>query len=292
MKYLIIILLVAFIGSAFIFKDNIKSIFKETKISKVNKDKKDQKGDSSSDVQVSNKWPMPERLKEISGISYLDQDRFACVQDELGTMFIYNINHQKIEKEIPFGKPGDYEDITLAGNDAYIVRSDGLIFEIANWNGNPAIKEYRTSLTPKHNVEGLAYDKSGNRLLLAIKDREPATKEYKGVYSFDLGSKLFNETPAYKIPMNGSNTGKKGKKNKGFNPSAIGLHPTSNDLYVVDGPDAILMIMGDNGAVKKVLSLGKSFQQPEGISFSPAGDMFISNEGANGPGNIMQVVVQ
>src|SRR5688572_863103 len=65
----------------------------------------------ATDIQISQKWEMPEILKEVSAIAYVDAQRFACVQDELGKIFIFNTSTKKIEKEIAFGDTGDYEGI-------------------------------------------------------------------------------------------------------------------------------------------------------------------------------------
>ncbi|HEY1020794.1 MAG TPA: hypothetical protein VGE06_00715, partial [Flavisolibacter sp.] len=35
-------------------------------------------------VKVAQQWDMPAVLKEISGIAYMDGERFACIQDEKG----------------------------------------------------------------------------------------------------------------------------------------------------------------------------------------------------------------
>src|SRR5690606_2804436 len=43
---------------------------------------------TSSEVKILNKWELPEVLKEVSGIAYLEENLFACVQDEDGKIFI------------------------------------------------------------------------------------------------------------------------------------------------------------------------------------------------------------
>lgn len=295
MKYLLILLMIAVIGAGYMYRDDITASFtseKESKEKKKEKGKKDVKKEAASnEVQVIAQWQLPERLKEISGLSYITAEKFACVQDEEGVMFIYNIQDEKIEKEIPFGGSGDYEGITLVNNTAYIVRSDGMLFEIDNWNNKPSTKQYQTGLTAKHNVEGLVYDKQGNRLLLGIKDNEASSKDHKGVYAFDLDSKTFIETPVYKIDLTHSALSQ-GKKKNTFKPSAIAVHPSSQELFIVDGPASRLMVMDKQGGIKSVLNLGSSFEQPEGITFSPGGDIFISNEGVNEPGNIIKITIQ
>jgi uncharacterized protein YjiK len=257
------------------------------------KDEKKENENPSPGIHIMEKWDLPAELKEVSGIAYMDNDRFACVQDEEGTIFIYNRSSEQIEKKIPFAAPGDYEGITLNGQTAYVVRADGRLFEVDLNGGKSAAKEYKTPLTVEHNVEGLCYDESNNRLLLAIKDEEPGNSNQKGIYAFDLSKKALAEKPVLQIDLEHKvfmNSG--AKKNKAIKPSAIGVHPQTKELYITDGPKSRLLIMNASGDIKKLVSLGKEFAQPEGITFSPQGAIFISNEGTDQPGNIIQVKVE
>lgn len=266
---------------------------------KGNSEKKDNKGDNkgkdaniASEVSILQKWELPADLKEVSGIAFLDDQRFACIQDERGTIFIFNRASGKIEREIPFAGTGDYEDITVKGDIAYVVRADGRLYEVDISAGKSSVKEYNTPLTVQHNVEGLCYDKNNDRLLLAIKDDEPSNPGYKGIYAFDLSKKAFIKDPAYKIELQkGSNTSQN-KGNKSIMPTAIAIHPITNEIYITDGPQAKLVIMDKSGNIKKLVHLGKDFPQSEGITFSPQGEVFISNEGAKQPGNILKIKVK
>jgi hypothetical protein len=52
------------------------------------------------------------------------------------------------------------------------------------------------------------------------------------------------------------------------------------------------LVLDKNGKPKTLKTLdSKAFYKPEGISFSPQGDMYISNEGKKDPGNILEVKV-
>ena len=252
---------------------------------------KDNKG-GASDVSIVSKWDLPEELKEVSGIAYMDNNRFACVQDEKGIVFIYNRGTNAIEKQIPFRGAGDYEAIAVNGNTAFVATADGEIFEMNIEGGNAAVKKHKTGLTAAHDVEGLCYDKNNNRLLLAGKNADPADKNYKGIYAFDLASKSFNQTPVYKIKKDDPQLTGKGGRKSNVMPSEIAIHPSTNELYITDGSNARLLILGSDGKVSRLLELGKSFSQPEGIAFSPAGDIFISNEGNKEAGNIIQVAIR
>jgi uncharacterized protein YjiK len=245
-------------------------------------------------ITIIKKWSLPKELTEISGLSYKGEKQFACVQDEVGKIFIYNTASASVEKEISFGAAGDYEGLAVVDKTIWVLRADGKLFEVSNLDAaKPTVKEYSTHLTTKQDPEGLCYDKKNNRLLIAIKGAEPGTEDYKGIYSFDLGSKKMDQQPAFKIDLldkvfgnNGS-----GKKKKGsINPSGIVIHPVNGDMYIIDGRNSQLLITDASGKIKNLYQLSaKDFSQPEGIAFNSAGDLFIANEGTNQPGNILQV---
>jgi uncharacterized protein YjiK len=259
---------------------------KEKKEAKINKGNS---ASSSTDIVIRHKWELPPVLLEVSGIAWLDQHQFACVQDEAGTIFIYNTKTASIEREIVFTGPGDFEGITLNGNTAYVVRSDGALFEVDM--KTKKTNQYKTGLTASNNVETVFFDKANNRLLLMGKEPDEV-KEFKNIYAFSLSSHSMNNSPVLRIDLSDPaliTDAAASKKKKYIMPSGIALHPASKDIYVLDGPKSRLIVMASDATVKKVYDLGKEFYKPEGISFSPTGDLYISNEGKKIPANIIQL---
>ena len=245
------------------------------------------------------KLVLPAILHEISGITILDSTTVACVQDENGILFLYDINRSRIRKQIPFGLNGDYEGICRVNNTLYILRSDGVIFEIENYTSEKLhVKEYKTGI-PAINNEGLCYDLENNRLLIGSKgkiNRDPLNKDKRLIYEFNLKTKLLNQMPVLNININDINLSAKlkgiaflKKKNKngdlievGFklNTSEIAIHPITKQLYVLSSTDHCLFIFNLNGNLEVIEPLNPNlFNKAEGLSFFPNGDMLISNEG-------------
>ena len=55
----------------------------------------------------------------------------------------------------------------------------------------------------------------------------------------------------------------------------------------------LLIVMDRRGEILDIHALDiKLFRQPEGICFSPSGDLFISNEGQGGKGYILKFKAQ
>ncbi len=251
---------------------------------------------------------LPDTLREISGLTMLDNENFACIQDENGIIFIGNLNTGNIEKQFVFGPDGDYEGIAKAGNDLYILRSDGTLFGISDYNsGNIVLNTWPTGI-PANNNEGLCYDAANNRLLIACKGKSGKGAEFKDIrqiYAFSLETKTLSEEAIYnfnikeiikyaekkgiKLAENKKKKGKHSGASVKFRPSAIGIHPVTKKLYLLSATDHMLFVFGRNGKIESIEQLDhKLFNKAEGISFLENGDMLITNEAQNKKASLLR----
>lgn len=244
------------------------------------------------------KWQMPVELEEISGITYLSEDKIACVQDEEGIIFIFNLDTDLVEEKVNFAKAGDYEGLAIVDSTAYVLESSGKIFEVSNFlSPDFHTSEHQTPFKGRNNMESLVADIKNNRLLIAVKDVDPKSKDYKGIYGFDLDSRKISSEPIYKIVLDDPIFKTKKDKDKDdsskFSPSDIAVNPTNGDIYILEGKNPRLLIMDKKGKLIRLHNLNKkSFPQPEGMTFGPDGTLYISNEGKKGTANIMEVALK
>ena len=243
------------------------------------------------------KWDLPDALEEVSGITYLGDSLVAAIQDENGVIYIYDLGKIEVRDTINFAEDGDFEGIAIHDKDAYVMRSDGLLFEIANYKDSIAktVKMYQTIFNESHNVESLTLDEDNNRLLVIAKDRDPSNTEIKGVYAFSLSNKQMSKRPVFTINLEDDSFAEL-RKNRGqnrFRPSDIAIHPITKELYILEGSHPKLMILSPDGKFKKLQLLNPDdFQQPEGITFSPNGTLYISNEMHTFSANIVEVILK
>lgn len=241
---------------------------------------------------------LPDTLREISGLTVIDSLTIACVQDENGILFIYDIAENAIKKQYAFYIDGDYEGITRMQNTIYILRSDGTLFEIFNYASQDfKVNSYQTGI-PANNNEGLCYDLNNNRLLIACKGKiakGPEHKDKRFVYAFDLTTKKLSLDPTFEFNMAAikifaqekklafpERTKKKGEISEPiikFRPSAIGIHPVTKKFYLLSASDHCLFIFNMKGETEHIEQLNPAlFNKAEGISFFENGDMIITNE--------------
>jgi hypothetical protein len=249
---------------------------------------------SATTVQISRTWRLPPELKQISAIDYIARHKMACVQDEVGAIFIFNLDSSGIEKQIPFGPPGNYKGLVIVKTDAYVACADGRIIEIKNYRSEKReVIEHGTHLTIEEEVNGLCYDRRNKRLLVTIKGKEDGDQNYKGIYSFSITDKRMMVKPAIKIDLRSrvfSNLQPRNMQTV-FQPSDIDINPITGLLYIVDGTRVQLLRMRMNETIKDLTELDKEkFIQPEGITFTPSGELFIASKGVREePGMLFQV---
>src|SRR4029079_18374811 len=65
-------------------------------------------------------------------------------------------------------------------------------------------------------------------------------------------------------------------------PSAAAIHPVTGELFLIASVNHLLVVFSKDHEPKGVYHLDpKTFKQPEGLTFTPKGDLLISNEASN-----------
>jgi uncharacterized protein YjiK len=245
-------------------------------------------------LKIANTYQLPAQLKNVSAIHYVAGGKLACLADEIGSIFIIDAETQKIEKEIPFGPPGDYEGIAVVKGSAYIACADGRILEISNFNDDDRIvTEHGTHLTKDEHLSGLCYDKRNKRLLVSTTGNGNENGNYKAIYSFLLTEKRMPVKPAIKIDLLSRvfNIQQSKRLQMIFQPSDLDINPINGLLYVIDGSRSQLLRMRLSESIRDLSELEKEkFIQPEGITFTPSGELYIASKGLRDePGILLRV---
>ena len=259
-------------------------------------------------LEADEKYNLKDELREISGLSYYNDHSLLCVNDEKGIIYKFSLKKKEITKKYVFDKSGDYEGIEVVGDQVFVLRSDGNIFAVDHMKNEDILSvKTKTQLNAGNNTEGLGYDFQSNSLLVACKGNPGINNNFKGkraIYKYSLKTNKLSDSPAFLIdqeqirrildfdgytsfsvtlvesinPSQGDFT---------FQPSAVAMHPITNNLYVLGSVGKLLLVLNAEGDVLAIVKLKrKMFRQPEGICFSPDGTMYISNEGKGRAANI------
>jgi uncharacterized protein YjiK len=238
------------------------------------------------------KFLMPESLFEISGISFNNgrSDTVYAVQDEEGKVYKLAWGIKK-QQHTRFGKDADYEDLAIAGNKVFVLKSNGtlLSFLVADMQKQQpeALQEW-SHLLPPGEYEGLYADAKNAQLFVMCKNcNQDEAAGTLSVYQLPI-----TDSPVvanvFTLKTGSSNLYTGGKKS--FRPSGFARHPATGDWYIISAVNKQLLVADSNWNITNSAPLKQSiFAQPEGIAFDSKANLYISNEGNDvAAGNILK----
>jgi len=240
-------------------------------------------------------------------LSYYKDDIVACVQDEKGRVFYYDLNKEELVHTTLFEYSGDYEGVEIVNETIYIVKSNGDIFTlpIDFTEEKRQAEKFETAFKAKNDIEGLGYDPKSNNLLLVTKDEagidSKKDKDSRGVYAFDIEENNLQEDALFIITEDERRKFYKKNRPKNsyddkrllFKPSGIAVHPIDGNYYLIASVGKLLMVLSPVGEILESYTISPSIlTQPEGICFSPDGTMYISSEGEGDRGYILRFKMQ
>ncbi len=251
------------------------------------------KGPVGYDINNPQKFDMPKALHEISGISFLKEatDSICAIEDEDGKLFYFTLGSTEI-KHSKFAKKGDFEDVTILNNNtAVVLRSDGSLFVFAvaeiGKEKIDSVQEF-DNILPEGEYEGLTAE-DGKLYALCKKCMIDDEKKEISLYTLAKGlNNVLAVTDSLKIDLSPIKKENKENGRGKFHPSCIAKNPLTHEWYIISSVNKLLVVLDEQWKITASFPLNPSmFKQPEGITFNARGDLYISNEGAEGIANVL-----
>lgn len=263
---------------------------------------------------------MPSELKEISGLTFSPNGEHLCaINDEEGDIYFINKKTGEVDRKVKFNGQGDYEGIETVGENIFVIKSTGTVYEVGDLvKDEVKPKKTKYILKKPNDTEGLAFDAKNNRLLVACKSASCLHKScllhtcmfQRAIYTLNLENNVIDPTPTFIIDLKKVQAFLKNNKSEDeleifkkfitlendyipFHPSALAVHPTSGDIYILSSKGKTMMILNSEGKIIAFEKLDKKIHtQPEGIVFDNDGTLYISNEGKKGGNGTISVFIE
>lgn len=235
-------------------------------------------------------YKLPPALDEISGIVYVQKDHSVLsIQDERGWLYKIHLKSDLDLQKWQYFKGADFEDIVLVDSTFFVLESTGNLIQFRFINPDSVqVKKHDFPVEGKNEFEILYHDNKKRQLVLLCKDCERDDKNSLSAFAFNLDSNAYASAPAYVTDIRKIEDLMDEKKVR-FKPSAATINPLTGDLFIVSSINKVLVVSDLNGVPKQVYRINpKLYKQPEGMAFTPRGDLLISNESADiGAANIL-----
>jgi uncharacterized protein YjiK len=225
-------------------------------------------------------WIMPPELREISGLALTSRGTVLTHDDNIGRVYEIDPKTGILLKAFSLagGVRGDFEAITIAGSDVYLLRSNGRIFKFKEGADASQVpySAYDTGLGKECEFESMAYEADSSRLLLVCKKflQKKAPKELL-IYRVPLPLGDRSGITAMQVAMKdvvGSNHW------KNFHPSDIGIDPITKNYVIVASREKGLIVVAPDGEVVRSEPIPGDHRQAEGVAITPDSLLLVSDE--------------
>ena len=224
-------------------------------------------------------WIMPAELREISGLALTTRGTVLTHDDNIGRVYEINPKTGILLKgfSLEGGVRGDFEAITIAGTDIYLLQSKGKIYKFKEGADAEQVPYtlYDTGLGKECEFESMAYEADSSRLLLVCKKLLGKNEPHE-LLIYRLPLPLDRSTMStLRVPIEdviGSN------KWKGFHPSDITIDPITKNYVIVASHEKGLLVITPEGDVVRSEPLPGDHRQPEGVAITRDSILMVSDE--------------
>lgn len=225
-------------------------------------------------------WIMPPELREISGLAITSRGTVLTHDDNVGRVYEIDPKTGVLLKgfSLKNGVRGDFEAITIAGTDIYLLESKGKIFKFKEGSDAEQVPYtiYDTGLGKACEFESMAFEADSSRLLLVCKRflTKPAPHELL-IYRLPLPLGDRSAMTTLRVPIQdviGSN------KWKNFHPSDINIDPITKNYVIISSNQKGLVVMTPEGDVVRSEPLPGEHRQPEGVAVTKDSILMVSDE--------------
>jgi uncharacterized protein YjiK len=224
-------------------------------------------------------WTMPPQLREISGLALTSRGTVLTHDDNSGRVSEIDPKTGILVKSFSLigNQKEDFEAIAIAGNDIYLMASDGKLFRFREGADGQQVQfmMFDTGLGKKCEFEGLAYEADSTRLVMVCKrtlDKEASHDLVIYRMPLPLNRATFSVLQVPIKQVTGSN------KWKNFRPSDATIDPFTRNYVIIASHEKGLLVLTPDGDVVRSEPLPGEHQQPEGVAITKDSILLISDE--------------
>lgn len=222
---------------------------------------------------------LPAALKEVSGLAVTAEGRILAHDDERAVVREIDPASGEVVRSFAAGDTvGDFEGIAVADADIYVIDSAGRLLRFREGADAARVpfETFDTGLASVCEVEGLAYDKTSQSLIVACKRmlaREMRDKVT--LYAWSVRTQRRADAPWRVFDEDALAAAAQVEE---FHPSSVEIDARTGRIILVAGREGAMVELAPDGAILAGRRLGSGHFQAEGVAILADGALVIADE--------------
>jgi len=231
------------------------------------------------------RWPLPNRLREISGLATTADGRLFAHDDERAFIYEIDVAQGAVGKRFALGDPaerGDFEGLAITSGGAFwMTTSEGVLYRFSEGAADAIVsfETFDTGLGQVCEIEGLAYLASEQSLILACKRHH--ARDMRDTISLYAWSPERGGEAVEWLSLAEADVAAAAGVDR-FRPSSLEIEPQSGRILLLAAQRNAFVEVGADGAILAARALAGAHRQPEGVAILTDGALIIADEGGDG----------
>ena len=232
------------------------------------------------------RWVLPKELAEISGLALTSDGQLLTHGDEQALIYIIDPMTGIVTSNFHVGRGlrGDFEGITTAGSDIWLMQSNGKLYRFQRGaNGARVPFEVRdTKLGKECEFEGVVYQPDSAWLVMPCKHitQKGVSDDQLLLYRVHLQGSRAGSISQLSVPIEQVIGDNKWKK---FEASDITIDPNTGNYVIIASQQKALIVMTPDGVVIRTGPLHGRHLQAEGVAITRDNILIVSDEATDEP---------
>lgn len=236
---------------------------------------------------------LPSGILPFSDICILDSTMLIAIQQGQGSLVLYDFIQNQFQTLNPLVANQGIRDLATVDSTIYLIDEQMFVYRSRAPYDSTSTQQVCNE-TLNWSSAAICHHALTDRLFILPQMDSTNESSLRSVYTYNLNQNRYSETPLFtydldeveafanehgvrltSLRMSALNDSVYGLN---LDPTAIAIHPKTNDVYVLSGSDRSIVVFDQNGTIQNFAILDKSyFPNPSGMTFSKTGDLLISN---------------
>lgn len=246
--------------------------------------------DLAAPATISN---LPMGIIPFSDVSMMDSTHLVCIDSKSGGVLFYDLTLNTVSNPLELGVNRQFTDVSMIDSTLILFDADKKVhFLLPPYDSTSFIAS--DELQEDFNSSGICLHESTKRLFMLGELQERENGEFScSIYAFNLNRHKLREEPLFDIntadielfAMNNNLLLPRKITSEGdtidglnFKPTAMAIHPKTNEIYVLSSEDRSLVVFNQFGDIVNFTTLdATNFYKPTGMTFHKNGNLLITN---------------
>ena len=243
---------------------------------------------------------LPMGIESFSDIAFLDSTILICLQEDKSSLVLFDLSSNQVSTPITINLPNKIIDFSRI--DSTIILLDDQVqvhFLLPPYDSSSLVTE-NDILGNWKSAATCIHESTKRMFILTQNNFDVDNPVSNSIYTYTISKRKLNEKALFDIsisdiemfaienniatPQNKFTDLSDSLSQLIFNPSAMAIHPKTNEIYILSSENRSIVVFNQFGEVQDLFFLDeKLVSNPKAMTFHPSGDLLISNSDLMSP---------